>query len=133
MGPSDQTEALMLSLIVLAAAQALTCTPIAVDGDTLRCGRERIRLLAIDAPEMPGHCRRGRKCVAGDPFASRASLATALRPPFAIRRVGRDHYGRTLATVSGARGDLSCWQLRKRQAQYRARWDNRKMVAEICR
>ena len=123
----------MLPLIAAIAAQALTCAPIAVDGDTLRCGRERIRLLAIDAPEMPGHCRRGRKCVGGDPFASRASLTAALRPPFTIRRVGFDHYGRTLAAVSGARGDLSCWQLRARRARYRPDWDNRQLVGSQCR
>ena len=56
----------------------LTCTLIAIDGDTLRCGRERIRLLGIAAPEMPGHCRRGRRCVEGDPVASRAALAAAI-------------------------------------------------------
>ncbi|WP_394663251.1 thermonuclease family protein [uncultured Sphingomonas sp.] len=123
----------MLSLIVLAAAQALTCTPIAVDGDTLRCGRERIRLLAIDAPEMPGHCRPGRRCVRGDPFASQASLAAALQPPFRIMRVGFDRYGRTLATVAGRRGDLSCWQLRAGQARYRDDWDNGGVVRGLCR
>jgi endonuclease YncB( thermonuclease family) len=26
----------------------------AIDGDTLRCGEERIRLVGIDAPELPG-------------------------------------------------------------------------------
>ncbi|MDQ1229287.1 thermonuclease family protein [Sphingomonas sp. SORGH_AS_0879] len=123
----------MLSLIAAMAAQALTCTPIAVDGDTLRCGRERIRLLAIDAPEMPGHCRKGRRCVRGNPFASKASLSEALRPPFRIRRVGLDRYGRTLATVAGARGDLSCWQLQARQARYRRDWDDGGMVERLCR
>lgn len=133
MGPAVPAEAFVLSLIAMAAAQALTCAPVAIDGDTLRCGRERIRLLAIDAPEMPGHCRRGRKCVAGDPFASRDSLTAALRPPFTIRRVGVDRYGRTLAAVCGARGDLSCWQLRARRARYRADWDNRHLIGAQCR
>src|ERR1700712_1173347 len=45
-----------------------------VDGDTLRCGNERVRLLGIDAPELPGHCRIGRACAPGDPYASTASL-----------------------------------------------------------
>lgn len=133
MGAAIAAEALLLSLIALAAAQALTCAPIAVDGDTLRCGRERIRLLAIDAPEMPGHCRRGRRCVRGDPFASQASLSLALKPPFRIVRVGFDHYGRTLATVAGRRGDLSCWQLRAGQARYRGDWDNGGVVRGACR
>jgi endonuclease YncB( thermonuclease family) len=95
----------------------------AVDGDTLRCGRERIRLIGIDAPEMPGHCRPGRRCVVGDPFASRDSLARALVAPIAIERVGRDHYGRTLALVTARDRDLSCGQLRRGQAQYRSDWD----------
>lgn len=30
------------------------------DGDTIRCNGERIRLLGIDTPELPGHCRQGR-------------------------------------------------------------------------
>jgi endonuclease YncB( thermonuclease family) len=37
------------------------------DGDTIRCNGERIRLLGIDTPELPGHCRKGRDCVSGDP------------------------------------------------------------------
>lgn len=105
----------------------------AVDGDTLRCGRERIRLLGIDAPELPGHCRRGRRCVAGNPFASRASLARAATGQLAIERVGSDRYGRTLGLVRGPNGDLSCWQLRNRQARYRADWDNGRLLARRCR
>nr|WP_240456389.1 thermonuclease family protein [Sphingomonas yabuuchiae] len=95
----------------------------AIDGDTLRCGQERIRLIGIDAPEMPGHCRRGRWCVAGDPFAAQASLQRALVGPIAIERVGRDRYGRTLAFVTGAGVNLSCHQLRREQAAYRRDWD----------
>ena len=46
----------------------------AIDGDTLRCGSIRIRLLGIDAAELPGHCRIGRHCAPGDPFAQQAAL-----------------------------------------------------------
>ena len=105
----------------------------AVDGDTLRCGRERIRLLGIDAPEMPGHCQRGRRCVPGDPFASRASLAKAINGSLVIERVGADRYGRTLGLVRGQVGDLSCWQLRTRQARYRGDWDDGRALARRCR
>lgn len=105
----------------------------AVDGDTLRCGRERIRLLGIDAPEMPGHCRQGRRCVPGDPFASQASLAKAMSGTLVIERVGADRYGRTLALVRGPNGDLSCWQLRYAQARYRADWDDGRALARRCR
>ena len=76
------------------------------------CGSERIRLLGIDAPELPGDCRNGRVCAPGDPLASTASLARAISPDMRITRVGQDRYGRALAMVAGALGDLSCWQPR---------------------
>ncbi|WP_262408400.1 hypothetical protein [Sphingomonas sp. JC676] len=49
-----------------------------VAGDTLRCGGERIRLLAIDAPEPPGHCRPGRAGAPGDPVAPSENLGAGL-------------------------------------------------------
>lgn len=117
-------------LTVLLASALASC--IAIDGDTLRCGRERVRLIGIDAPELPGHCRRGRRCVAGDAVASTRSLAAGLVAPIRIRRLGRDRYGRTLALVSGAHGDLSCWQLRRGQAAYRPDWDDGGQVGKLC-
>ena len=102
------------------------------DGDTIRCGSERIRLLAIDAPELPGHCRRGRICAPGDPHASTASLDEALSGSLTINRVGEDHYGRTLAQVAGRKGDLSCWQLEHGHAIYKADWDDGLRVARTC-
>lgn len=104
-----------------------------VDGDTLRCGPERVRLLGIDAPELPGHCQPGRQCAPGDPVASSASLNDALRQPLKIDRVGTDRYGRTLALVSGSRGDLSCWQLERGHAIYKPNWDNGGRLQRICR
>jgi len=110
----------------------LACALIAIDGDTLRCGRERIRLIAIDAPELPGHCRRGRSCAPGDPKASQRSLALVARGRARIDRIGRDRYGRTLATVRVDGVDLSCHQLRTGQALYRKRWDPGERVARQC-
>lgn len=104
----------------------------AVDGDTLRCAGERIRLLGIDAPELPGHCRPGRQCVAGDAQAATRSLAAAIGGALTIERVGVDRYGRTLAMVAGAGGDLSCHQLRAGAAVYKAQWDNGLRVARAC-
>jgi endonuclease YncB( thermonuclease family) len=95
----------------------------AVDGDTLRCGSERIRLIGIDSPEMPGHCAEGRRCVGGDPFVAKAALSGAVASSMKIRRFGTDHYGRTLALVQGPFGDLSCSQLHSGNAIYRADWD----------
>jgi endonuclease YncB( thermonuclease family) len=102
------------------------------DGDTIRCNGERIRLLGIDTPELPGHCRKGRACVAGDSYASTQSLAYALVGTIHISRAGEDHYGRTLATLSSDKGDLSCWQLKHGQAVYKARWDNSSRVLRTC-
>lgn len=102
---------------------ALTCALVAIDGDTLRCGRERIRLLGIDAPELPGHCRRGRRCVEGNPVASKASLAGMLRGKALIERRGRDRYGRTLARVRVNGVDLSGYQVRVGAAVRVPRWE----------
>lgn len=102
------------------------------DGDTIRCNGERIRLLGIDTPELPGHCREGRACVEGDPYAATQSLADALVGMIRINRAGEDRYGRTLATLSSDKGDLSCWQLQHGQAVYKAKWDDGKRVARTC-
>ena len=77
------------------------------DGDTIRCGSERVRLLGINAPELPGHCRAGRDCAPGDPYASTDSLRGAMSATMTIERVGEDRYGRTLAMVAGPACDLS--------------------------
>ena len=102
------------------------------DGDTIRCGDERIRLLGIDAPELPGHCHGKRVCAPGDAYASTSSLEAAMSDDLHIERVGEDRYGRTLGLVTGPRGDLSCWQLAQKQAIYKPRWDNGYRVSHLC-
>ncbi|MDF1627050.1 MAG: thermonuclease family protein [Parvibaculaceae bacterium] len=70
----------------------------ATDGDTIRAGDERIRIIGIDAPELG---RRAR-CVAEQKAAEKARdfLSTALASgPVTITRQGEDRYGRTLAYV----------------------------------
>ncbi len=130
------------ALVGVAPAMKSSAAPVAygepvngcsvTDGDTLRCGSERVRLLAIDAPELPGHCREGRVCAPGDPYASTSSLAAAMTGQLTIQRVGEDHYGRTLALIAGDKGDLSCWQLARGQAIYKGGWDNGLRVARTC-
>lgn len=102
------------------------------DGDTIRCGEERIRLLGIDAPELPGHCRTGRTCAPGDPVASTDSLNAVIAGRLGIRRFGKDRYGRTLAMVSANDRDLSCHQLAAGQAIYRSDWDNLSAIMRTC-
>lgn len=88
---------------------AIACnSPYIIDGDTLDCAGRRIRLASIDAPEMPRHCRRGRVCVSGDPYAARAQLHALTRGAVRCQAVDTDVYGRTVARCQGPEGDLSC-------------------------
>lgn len=82
--------ALVAALAVIAgpAEAARRCK--ALDGDTVRCGRERIRLRDVYAPER------------GDPGAQAQRRALQRRldsGEVKIRRHGRDDYGRTLGDV----------------------------------
>ena len=92
-----------LPLIILAAA---ACIASVHDGDSIRlCDGERIRIMNIDAPEMPGSpkCERGRNgwCDYRLAEQSRDALQDFLASgPVRIDRQGKDAYGRTLARVS---------------------------------
>lgn len=120
----------MIILLALAAVSGCTVT----DGDTIRCGSERIRLLGIDAPELHGCYPRGRHCAPGDPIASRDNLRRLLASgPVRIERVTTDRYGRTVAVVMAGRVNTSCAQLAGGYAIYRDDWDNGNLVAEACR
>lgn len=71
------------------------------DGDTFRCAgvRQRIRIANIDAPELPGHCRAGRRCAPGDAIASTNALRVKLRGRVYVYPSGFDRYGRIVARV----------------------------------
>lgn len=115
-------------MIALAMMLAVTV----VDGDTIRAGSERIRLLGIDAPEIHG-CRQGRVCVPGDGQASKRSLQGLMAGHIQVQRVGQDRYGRTLAQVYANGVNVACKQLRRRQAVYKPKWDNGGLLARDCR
>lgn len=95
--------------ILLAAA---ACIATIHDGDTVRlCDGERVRIIGIDAPELPGspRCnfrqrRTGRNaswCDYDLGRQSRDALAAFLRSgEVRIERQGQDRNGRTLATLS---------------------------------
>ena len=111
-----------------------TCpAPIVVDGDTLRCGSERLRLLGIDSPELHG-CPNWRTCVTGDGQAARQSLVAALRfGRIRYRVVTTDRFGRSVVMAWAGQVNLSCWQLQRGQAVYKQHWDNGGLVAAACR
>jgi len=91
---------------------AIVCErPWVSDGDTLSCRNlpARVRLIGIDAPEMPGHCTPGRQCTAGNGAASKRLLISLVRSgPVVVKPQGYDRYDRILARVSVNRIDLSC-------------------------
>ncbi|MBL8808111.1 MAG: thermonuclease family protein [Rhodospirillales bacterium] len=97
----------------------------AVDGDTIRCGSERIRISNIDTPELGSHAR----CAAEAELAERAKRFTADRlaaGPVEIARDTarpRDRYGRTLATVRVQGSDLGEALVAAGLAR---RWDGRR-------
>src|SRR6478609_5008110 len=104
-----------------------------VDGDTIRCGSERVRLIGIDAPELHG-CSSWRTCVSGDGSASRRSLINALR--FGRVRytiITRDRFGRAVSQVWAGSVNLGCYQLQRSQAVYKPRWDTGAILAASCR
>lgn len=77
---------------------------VAADGDSLRLGSERVRLLGIDAPELDQTCDRdGVSWPCGG--EARDLLRDILRRgPLACTGAGRDQYGRILARCA-ANGD----------------------------
>lgn len=87
----------------------LCLAALAVDGDTLRCRDQGlVRIARIDAPEMPGHCRRTRVCAPGDGRASKARLTFLIAGqmvrckqvdawPDSRKFDARDRYGRIVA------------------------------------
>lgn len=94
----------------LIAAAIIACTaPQVHDGDTLRCGADRVRLFGVDAPEV----RRGQ--TPAEPFAyeARDELVRLTRGRVGCRVVDKDRYGRFVARCwSDASPDLNAALIR---------------------
>jgi len=107
-----------------AAGSDLVCaSPTVLDGDTIRCGGDRIRLAGIDSPELPGHCRPGRDCTPGDPYAATDNLKRIIgSSKLTCKQSDIDHYGRIVASCKAGEIDLSCQQLKDGQAVRRYGW-----------
>jgi micrococcal nuclease len=118
----------------------LCIAAVAIDGDSIRCRNlGEIRLLAIDAPDRTSSrpCRErfgDHRCDDAGAKAAKASLRAGLKlGPVMVEEVTRDRYGRLVARASAGETNLSCWQLKRRQARYIARYDNGGRVRKICR
>ncbi|MWV29403.1 thermonuclease family protein [Aurantiacibacter rhizosphaerae] len=122
----------MFTIATAATAIALTMSCSVTDGDTIRCGDERIRITGIDAPETRA-CRKGRTCVPGDGDASTRTMEDRVNgAQLTIVRLGQDRYGRTLGVIYADGVNVACAQLEARQAYYIERWDDKGLVAADC-
>lgn len=120
---------LLLSLL-LASAQTdrgtrFSCAVAYVhDGDTFRCTYgTRVRLSAIDAPEMPGACRPGRACAPGDPYEAKTTLERMIAGRTVQCEQNGTSYNRVVGWCSVDGADLSCAMLRSGEAIRLAKFD----------
>lgn len=89
-----------LALSACSGQDFTTSNAYAIDGDTFDQAGERYRIAAIDAPEFPGHCRVGRRCVSGNPFASQTALQFYLDAGAKCTITGVDVYDRELVVCT---------------------------------
>lgn len=99
-----------MTALALLAAGIIACTAPAVhDGDTLRCGADRIRLHGVDAPEV----RRGQSPAEPLAYDARDLLIRLTRGRVGCRVVNQDRYGRQVARCwSSASPDLNAAMIR---------------------
>lgn len=93
-----------------AAGGIIACTaPTVHDGDTLRCGADRIRLYGVDAPEV----RRGKTPAEPLAYAARDLLIQLTRGRVGCRVVDADRYGRHVARCwSSQTSDINAAMIR---------------------
>jgi len=96
------------------------------DGDTLRCtGDIRVRLAAIDAPDVPRTCRRNRSCGAAASVRARERLR--LMTNAQVLRCDEEAHTGNRVTAWCWRSDgiqLNCAMARSGLAVFAARYDD---------
>lgn len=98
-------------MIIAAALTAIIAcnAPDVHDGDTLRCGSERVRLFGVDAPEV----RRGKTPAEPLAYEARDELIRLTRGRVGCRFVERDRYGRFVGRCwSDATPDINAGLIR---------------------
>jgi endonuclease YncB( thermonuclease family) len=100
-----------LSTLVAMTALAACPNPIVHDGDTIRCGIERVRLVNIDAPELAGseRCRAAsRRRLAGS--RNPAWCDSALGERSRMRSLRWSHAGKRRSRRWGVTAMAACWR-----------------------
>jgi len=106
--------AVFLAILLIAAPVDARAGCRVVDGDSLVCGRERIRIMGLDAPELRGRCPAEVRLAR----AARTRMQQLVASGISIDRRGRDRYGRTLAVVRVRGGrDVAGIMIRARLAR----------------
>ncbi|MCC0033451.1 MAG: thermonuclease family protein [Brucellaceae bacterium] len=82
-------------------------TPVVIDGDTVRFGKERLRLRGIDAPELSQSCTRAGKAYACGREARAALARHAYSGKFSCEGWERDRYGRLLVACRDGNDDVN--------------------------
>jgi endonuclease YncB( thermonuclease family) len=97
-------------MLIAFAATIIACSAPAVhDGDTLRCGSERVRLFGVDAPEV----RRGATPAEPLAYEARDELIRLTRGRVGCRFVERDRYQRFVGRCwSDATPDVNAAMIR---------------------
>lgn len=97
-------------MIAALTTAIIACTaPTVHDGDTLRCGKDYIRLYGVDAPEV----RRGQKAAEPLAYEARDLLVSLTRGRVGCRVVDTDRYRRQVARCwSNATPDINAAMIR---------------------
>jgi endonuclease YncB( thermonuclease family) len=72
-----------------------------VDGDTIHCGEQRVRLAGLDAPELRARCDEEARLAQ----AATERLRDLVEGGVTLHRTGQDRFGRMLAVVRDQRGE----------------------------
>lgn len=125
---------LLVTLALLAplpaAAQSFSGPAVAIDGDTLTMGGERIRLFGIDAPEGVQTCdRKGANWACGSDAKALLAEMVSGRTVECIQR-DRDDYGRIVASCRAGQSDLAGVMVREGLAVAFTRYSQEYVEAE---